>query len=175
MNWNDNPVVKRWVIIGLVFVLAILAVTCIANNDANAATTAATDTGTVLAPVQGQPIPSADGKTTRKCWAWYPVFNTEKHDPLPPHALKYAYGEDVVACTNAAGTKWVAVPTYDPYHYLGYWQYDGVNKNKGSLGYGTLRLSTTWHFSIKGLVPRSPQVKCDFQASNHTAYCTEYS
>jgi hypothetical protein len=175
MNWNDNPVVKRLVVIGLIFVLVILAVYCTTNN-ANAATVTATDTlEATYTPVQGNAIPSADGKTTRKCWAWYPVFNTERHDPLPPHALKYAYGEDVVACTNAAETKWVAVPTYDPYHYLGYWQYDGVTKNKGALGYGTIRLSTTWTFSIKGLVPRSPLVKCDFRASNHTAYCTEYS
>jgi len=175
---------KRWVLYGAIVVaLALLAVFLWGVNrpDANAATLSEPPDGTSftvqLTPTNDGVTLSPDGKATRHCWYWK-YGPSESRDGVG--ALRFGWGREDVACTNVADTRWVALPQFDPFHYLGYWEYDrdGSGKNKSALGYSFLQLNSTDRFTFKPvgvpLLSRERTLRCKLVASNHTAYCTIY-
>ena len=122
-----------------------------------------------------QLVPTLSTLSGGQCWGW--GFGAwENRDGF--NRLRFAYGENIVACTNAAATRWHSMPTFNPYHYVGYWRHEKTNKWHGSLGYAFLDISTTWKFEWKAVgVPLAHMdrtLTCRLWASNHTAYCTRY-
>lgn len=112
----------------------------------------------------------------RQCYGWEfgPWVNRDGAGNL-----RFGYGEDLVACTNPRGTRWVEVPTFQPYHWLGYWDHRKTTKERSALGYGTLNIQTNWKFEWDpgfGLpvLHKERTLRCSLAASNHTASCTLY-
>ncbi len=119
---------------------------------------------------------AGDVSSNRSCYAWSfgPWTNTDGFGNL-----RFGYGEDLTACTNPRGTRWVDVPTFQPYHWLGYYKHDRTDKQRSALGYWHLNVQTIWEFSWDPgfgvpTIHKGRTLRCDLTASNHTASCTLY-
>lgn len=170
-----TPIVKRWVIFGICLVLLTVTMAmCLGGGDAEAATIAeelpAKTTFTVVLE------PATLVRSTGECWQW--DFGWSNNDGFG--RLRFGYGEKLIACTNLARTKWISTPTFDPYHWLGYWQHDKTTKSKSTMGYSFLDISTVWKFSWSpgfGMPTyhKDRTLRCSLNASTHTASCTIYN
>ena len=171
----DSSTKKRWIVIGAAFVLALaLLATCLGGGEAHAATPDEPADGTsfTIAPT---PVVTALTGGGASCYQWdFGPWNSTDG----AHRLRFGYGERVVACVGKGGN-WVSLPTFDPYHYLGYWQHDSTKKSHSQIGgYSFLDLTTVWKFSYKPLgVPllnKDRTLRCRLTAWDHNANCTLY-
>jgi hypothetical protein len=179
-RWNNSPTVKRvvvWVGVALIFTLSMGV--CFGNGEADAtepswedeqaaSQQALVDTSSVHTATSASSYSTA----TRKCWRWT-LGPWEWRDFWGN--LRFGYGEDIVACTNAAATKWVALPLHDPYHYVGFWQHDQTTKSRSALQYSFLNVNAFWKFSFRPvgfpILHADRSLRCELRASNHTATC----
>jgi hypothetical protein len=148
MKWNQevSPKGRRWFIIGVAFVLALLWVACQAGHPAGAAVqtgTPFTMQGTQMTDAQAaKVIGSVGANKPGTCWGWnndWPVkdaIGKKMYDP----------GIRVQWCTNAARTKVTALILWQCFDGGGYYDYDGCTKSKGSVGYPSLGLSANWKY-----------------------------
>lgn len=176
-SWWTKEVTGRprrviWVIIFVV--VAALFATCLGlgGGDAQAATTIEDP----QAPATTYDFVAVPYGRSGQCWEFgpWPWQNTDAVGHL-----RFGWGHDLIACTNDAATKWVSLPTYDIWHWLGYWQFDKQSKSHSKVGYSWLDSTSYWRFKYDALgVPLATKertLKCRYTASDHTANCTLYS
>lgn len=159
-GWNNSPVVKRWILIGAAFVLALVFVACLGGRPGNAATGSG-DGAVIPAPltldVQGTPLLV---RGAGPCWVWNPGWQVVNGFGK----VMYRWAIDVEWCANSARTKVVDVVYHHCLDTGGYFAYDGCTKDHGKTGYSYWSAYDLWHyhFVINGLMfKRTPSV--DFQ------------
>ncbi len=176
MDWNHNPTVKRWIVIGGLILLAAIFIACQAGSPAQAAVTVPgsfTDQGAQLSDVQAAKIIGSVGHDKAgPCWGWdhnWPVtMNTI------PHKQMYAPGVRVTWCANPARTKVTKLVVWNCYDAGGFYDYDGCQKSKGATGYDSLGLSADWHYHWATGFPgvsdtRTPSIVFSVYCNGHVA------